>query len=132
MHWEHCRTLMPGDKLGINVTWELFKIKFEQFCFNPLNPRSDLHETSPYIHTLSSKRANENTQTYQVEVVILIQYQILLTNFPGIEKKLEGRVNNQILGVKGLSDHSIQVEDNTNGLLWLSRGWPWPLNRSRN
>ena len=41
--------------------------------FNPLFPRSDEHITSPNdIHTLFSKKGNENTQTYQIEVVILI------------------------------------------------------------
>ena len=39
----------------------------------PLIPRSDLHATSPYnIHILFIKHVNENTQTYQVEIVILI------------------------------------------------------------
>lgn len=33
-----------------------------------------------YIHTLSSKQlGNENTQTYRVEVFILIQQEILFT-----------------------------------------------------
>ena len=41
---------------------------------NSLTPRSEWHVTSPYyIHTEFSKQlGNENTQTYQVEVVILI------------------------------------------------------------
>ena len=38
----------------------------------------------------------------QVEVVTLIYHQILITNTQGNELKLEGRINNQILGVKGL------------------------------
>ena len=39
---------------------------------------------------------------YQVEVVILIKHQILATNLQGNIELLEGRINNQILGVKGL------------------------------
>ena len=36
----------------------------------------------------------------EVEVVILICHQILVTNLQGNDLKLEGRINNQILGVK--------------------------------
>ena len=43
----------------------------------------------------------------QVEVVFLIYYQILVNNLPGNEYKLEGRINNQILGVKGLREPSL-------------------------
>ena len=35
--------------------------------------------------------------------VILIYHQILPTNLPWNELKLEGRINNQILGIKGLT-----------------------------
>lgn len=48
--------------------------------FNPLTPKSDEHAVSPTnIHTLHSTQQtdNENTQTYQVKVVILIYHQIL-------------------------------------------------------
>ena len=45
---------------------------------------------------------NENTQTYQVKVVILIYHQILMTNLQGHLQQVERRVNNQILGLKGL------------------------------
>ena len=45
---------------------------------------------------------HKKTKTYQVEVVIFIQ-QILVTNLQRIGEQLEGRINNQILGVKGLS-----------------------------
>ena len=57
-------------------------------------------EYRPYI---TQHKGNENTQTYQVEVVILIQYHILVTYLQGNVKQLEGRINNQILGVKGLN-----------------------------
>ena len=39
----------------------------------------------------------------QVEVDILIYQQILGTNLQGNELKIEGRIDNQILGVKGLN-----------------------------
>ena len=42
---------------------------------------------------------NENTKTYQV---VIIYHQILITNLQGNMSQLEGRINNQILGVKGL------------------------------
>ena len=42
----------------------------------------------------------------QVEVT-LIYHQILLTNLQGNVLKLEGRINNQILGVKGLINSGI-------------------------
>ena len=45
---------------------------------------------------------NENIQTNRVEVVILIQHQILVINLQGDVLQLEGRINNQILGLKGL------------------------------
>ena len=46
---------------------------------------------------------NENIQTNRVEVVILIQHQILVTaDLQGDVLQLEGRINNQILGLKGL------------------------------
>ena len=45
---------------------------------------------------------NENIQTNRVEVVILIQHQILVINLQVDVLQLEGRINNQILGLKGL------------------------------
>ena len=45
---------------------------------------------------------NENTQTYQVEVVILIQHKILVFNSPENGYQLDGRINNQTFGDKGL------------------------------
>ena len=37
---------------------------------------------------------------FQVEVVNLIWHQILVTNLQGNVQQLDGRINNQILGVK--------------------------------
>ena len=42
------------------------------------------------------------TPTYQVEVVLIYQ-QILITDLQENVQQLEGRINNQMLGVKGLS-----------------------------
>ena len=42
---------------------------------------------------------------YQVEIVILIYDQILITNLQENVRQLEGRINNQILGIKGLRGH---------------------------
>ena len=49
------------------------------------------------------QRGNDNIQTYQVKTVFLIYliHQILVTDFHGNVWQLEGRDNNQILGVKG-------------------------------
>ena len=46
---------------------------------------------------------DENIHTYQVEVVILIEQKTVITNLQGNVEQLEGRNNNQILGVKGLN-----------------------------
>ena len=46
---------------------------------------------------------NENIQSSQVEVVVLIQHQILITYLQGNEWQLEGRINIQISGIKWLS-----------------------------
>ena len=51
---------------------------------NPLTPRSNYNMTSlNKIHTLTSKQMINNTQTYQVEIVILFQQQSLVTNLQG-------------------------------------------------
>ena len=49
---------------------------------------------------------NENTQSYQVEVVILIELYILVSNLQINVEQLEGRINNQILRVKVLAPAS--------------------------
>ena len=58
-----------------------------------------------------------NIQTNQVEVVILIWHQILVTNLQGDVLQLEGRINYQILGLKG-SEGPKKV-DKVNGIFWL-------------
>ena len=53
----------------------------------------------------------ENTQTYQVELVIVIVNQIVVTNLKGNMQQQEGRVNHQILGVKALTVHNERVTE---------------------
>ena len=47
------------------------------------------------------QKDNENSQTNQKEF-ISVQHQILVTNLQGYLSQLERKINNQILGVKGL------------------------------
>ena len=49
------------------------------------------------------------TQTYQVKVVILIKHQILVTNLEVNLLQLEGRINNQIFRVIGLTEKLLNV-----------------------
>ena len=53
----------------------------------------------PYI---IQQTGSENTQTYQVQDIILMKHQFLITNLQGNVLQLKGRINNQILGVQGL------------------------------
>ena len=71
---------------------------------NPLTPRRDQLVTSPLLLLpyIIQKTGYKNTQTYKVEVFILILLQILITNLQGNVRQPEGRFNNQILVVKGL------------------------------
>ena len=76
----------------------------QTFRVNPFNPQKWLacifSLQYPHIILYTS---NENIQTNRVEVVILIQHQILVTaDLQGDVLQLEGRINNQILGLKGL------------------------------
>ena len=74
------------------------------FQFNPFTPRRDKHVTSPYKYPYIIQQIGyENTQIDQVEVVILIWHQILVTTLHGTVLQLEGRIINQILGVKKLT-----------------------------
>ena len=58
---------------------------------------------SPWYSYITQQTGNENIQTYHLELVILISCQILMTKLQGNVKQEEGRINNQILGVKELS-----------------------------
>ena len=48
---------------------------------------------------------NENTQTYQEEVVILIYHKKTYKKLQVNVYQVEGKINNQTLGVKGLNHH---------------------------
>ena len=54
---------------------------------------------------------NENTQTYQEEVVYLSWHQTLQANLQGNVKHFKGRINNHILEVKGLTCATPVMED---------------------
>ena len=59
----------------------------------------------PVLLMHSPSHDNENTKVNQVKIVILLQFQILITNFKGNVKRLERRIYNQILGVEGLTPY---------------------------
>ena len=76
----------------------------QTFRVNPFNPQKWLAciFSLQYPHIILYT-GNKNIQTNRVEVVILIQHQILVTaDLQGDVLQLEGRINNQILGLKGL------------------------------
>ena len=57
-------------------------------CLNiniPFTPRSDKHVTSPYsvYNYVIQWKGSEITQTYQVQDIILIEHQILITSLQG-------------------------------------------------
>ena len=70
----------------------------------PFNPQkwSKINFSLQYPCTIH-QTGYENTQIYLVEVIILIWHQILTTYLQGNVRQLEGRINNQILGVRGLN-----------------------------
>ena len=76
----------------------------QTFRVNPFNSQKWLARNfSLQYPNIILYTGNENTQTNRVEVVILIQHQILVTaDLQGDVSQLEGRINNQILGLKGL------------------------------
>ena len=83
---------------------ELFGWWQSKLYVNPFNSQKWLacNFSLQYPHIILYK-GNENIQTNRVEVVILIQHQILVTaDLQGDVLQLEGRINNQILGLKGL------------------------------
>ena len=72
--------------------WEVKGYKLEwrgKWRLNLLTPRSDWNLTSPFnIQYIMQQTGNENTQTYQVDIVVLIKYQILITNLQGSLQQL--------------------------------------------
>ena len=75
----------------------------QTFRVNPFNSHKWLARnfSLQYPHIILYT-GNENIQTNRVEIVILIQHQILVINLQVDVLQLEGRINNQILGLKGL------------------------------
>ena len=68
--------------------------------FNCLTPTRDKHVTSPNnIHTSTCTQVIRILKLIR-ENLILIQHQILIATFQGDVLQLEGRINNQILGLK--------------------------------
>ena len=53
------------------------------------------------ISNIIRQTGNDNTLTYQVEVVVVISLLFPVANLLGNVQQLEGRLNNQILRVKG-------------------------------
>ena len=70
---------------------------------NPLTPISDQNRISLYnVNTISSRQVMRTKKNNQWDR-LLIQYQILLNNITWILWQTVRRINNEILGVKGLS-----------------------------
>lgn len=53
------------------------------------------------ISNIIRQTGNDNTLTYQVEVIVVIWLLFPVANLLENVQQLEGRLNNQILGVKG-------------------------------
>ena len=82
--------IFPG-----NIAWST--------TINPLTPISDQNRISLYnINTISSRQVMRTKKNNQWDH-LLIQYQILLNNITWILWQTVRRINNEILGVKGLS-----------------------------
>ena len=70
---------------------------------NPLTPMSDQDRISPHnINTESSRQVRRIKKKTQLGNYGLIQYQILQIKIISILWQTEGRITNEILGVKGL------------------------------
>ena len=63
----------------------------------------------PYI---IQQTRDENIQTYQVEAALLIWHQVLITDLQGNMLQLEGRIYNQVLGVRELRVAKINTPAN--------------------
>ena len=71
---------------------------------------SDQNRISPYnINTISSRQVMRIKKNYQSGDYKLIQYQILQTNITRTVWQTVRRIANEILGVKGLSNHTSLV-----------------------
>ena len=74
--------------------------KFVVSLLTPLLPQVIKKKLLPIISYIIQETGNENTQTYRVEVVILVKHQILVINLRGHLLQLKGRINDRILGVR--------------------------------
>ena len=97
-HW--LMTMLSFVLIDSLITFNWFPMF--SHLINRLTPKSNQRETSPSnIHTLFSKQLMR-LQTFQVEASILLQYHVLITNLQGNVQQLEGRINDQNLGIKCL------------------------------
>ena len=79
------------------------KISITGVFVNPSTPMSDQDRISLYsINTITGRQAMRKRK-YQLDGYLLIQYQILRTNIARIILQIVRRINNEMLGVKGLS-----------------------------
>ena len=79
------------------------KISITGVFVNPSTPMSDQDRISLYnINTITGRQAMRKRK-YQLDGYLLIQYQILRTNIVRIILQIVRRINNEMLGVKGLS-----------------------------
>ena len=75
------------------------------YVFNPLSPTNDPERISLYtINMISSRQVMRiKNKKHQLGDYLLIQFQILQTNFMWIVWETVRRITNEILGVKGLT-----------------------------
>ena len=79
------------------------KISITGVFVNPSTSMSDQDRISLYnINTITGRQAMRKKK-YQLDGYLLIQYQILRTNIARIILQIVRRINNEMLGVKGLS-----------------------------
>ena len=79
------------------------KISITGVFVNPSTPMSDQDRISLYnINTITGRQAMRKRK-YHLDGYLLIQYQILRTNIARIILQIVRRINNEMLGVKGLS-----------------------------
>ena len=78
---------------------------------NPLTPMSDQERISPYnINAISTRQVMKIKKSYLGDYR-LIQYQILQTNIRRTIWQTVRRINNEILGVKGLRNGKYAISE---------------------
>ena len=114
-----------------NLNWilleRLFLVSSKWFHLNPLHPNISIHILNTIHHTFPK------VLTRRICLIIKSCSSIssfLITLMFDLGVILYGEIRCwSVLEIKGLSDHSMQVKDNTNRLLGLTQRWPWPLHR---